>query len=90
MKFTIYEMLRIVGGNTQRQTTVRDICLILGKFSATQKKKFEYTLYQSLYKVSAAHVQSSKNNRFCRYYVMFGRNDRSALVGKIPVFMRKY
>ena len=40
--------------------------------------------------VSAAHVQPSKNNRFCRYYVMFGRNDRSVLVGKIPVFMRKY
>ena len=40
--------------------------------------------------VSAAHAQSSKNNRFCRYYVIFGRNDRSALVGKIPVFMRKY
>ena len=40
--------------------------------------------------VLAAHVQSSKNNRFCRYYVIFGRNDRSALVGKIPVFMRKY
>ena len=40
--------------------------------------------------VSAAHVQSSKNNRFCRYYVIFGWNNRSALVGKIPVFMRKY
>ena len=40
--------------------------------------------------VSAAHVQSSKNNRFCRYYVIFGRDDRSALVGKISVFMRKY
>ena len=39
--------------------------------------------------VSAAHVQSS-NNRFCRYYVIFGRNNRSALVDKIPVFRRKY
>ena len=35
--------------------------------------------------VSAAHVQSSKNNRFCRYYVIFGRNNRSALVGKREV-----
>ena len=54
-----------------------------------RKAVLSYTVIHIL-PVSAAHVQSSKNNRFCRYYVIFGRNDRSASVGKIPVFMRKY
>ena len=33
--------------------------------------------------VSAVHVQSSKNNRFYRYYVMFGQNDRTTFYDKL-------
>ena len=62
-----------------------NISLFFPNDQAFQLKSIIHTL-----PVSAAHVQSSKNNKFFRYYVMFGRNDRSVLVGKIPVFMRKY
>ena len=38
------------------------------------KKDWTYSL-NSIHTlpVSAAHVQSSKNNRFCRYYIIFGQ-----------------